>query len=72
MRHTSLTSEVCGYAEKQGTRVAAPGHGAQPGGMASRAAGPHPSLGYRRVSNLHNFEVFVAFRDVHHFERLFL
>lgn len=53
MRHTSLTCEVCGHAEKQGTRVAAPGHGAQPGGgMASRAAGPLPSIGYRRVSFL--------------------
>lgn len=53
MRHSSRISDVCGYADQQGTRVAAPGHGAQPGAeMASRAPGPHPAaFCHLRVSN---------------------
>lgn len=57
MWHTSRpASELCCYAEVQGTRVGAPGHGAQPGGVASRAAGPRPSMGFCRVSAIFLFK----------------
>lgn len=51
----SSFNKECRYAEKQGTRIGAPGYGAQPGGMASRAADLCTSLGFSWVSFYYTF-----------------